>query len=416
MRKEILLILLASALLATHANALVLDEKTLSTGGFSAITILEPSQTACDEFSFAPFAGYLEKGNDTVLTLNIETIPANDGDANVSLFLNDEPFRVIRANEVLENGNIHVLIPPAIQETTTNTIRICGTTSSYTDALRVRNTTTFGLYQQPRFDSVEAFQTLIAGNEPELGEPIDIELYLTNLGGEAVDVSIDYRKYELEYVPLLKGETGFTGTILPGETKKLSYNIKPLRAVSILLPPAVLTYTNIWGEKIVQESTRPYLLVEGPEFNVRAAFLVPQVRVNVNEPVDVQWVAQNDGITPVNGIKATYTVYPEGTITPASTTIDSLSPAKAVTQNFTVTFSKPGIYTLGCYLSPNADPTLTTNCQSATIEVVEPNTGITLLFSLLLLLIAVVVYAYIYVLPNAPRKEPPTKHGRFRSG
>lgn len=248
-----------------------------------------------------------------------------------------------------------------------------------------------------------------------LGEPIDIELYLTNLGGEAVDVTIDYRKYELDYVPLLKGETGFQGTILPGETKKLSYNIKPLRAVSILLPPAVLTYTNIFGETIVKESTRPFLLVEAPEFNVRAAFLIPQVRVNVNEPVQVQWVAQNDGIVPVTDLKVTYTVYPEGTINPSSTTIDSLSPAKAVTQNFSVTFAKPGIYTLGCYISPRTDPTLSTNCQSATIEVIEPNTGITLLFSLLLLLIAIVVYAYIYVLPQRAPHEPAPKRGRFHS-
>ncbi len=415
MRKNILFILATIALLATGAHALVLSETTLSTSGFNGLILTGPSQTVCDDFTFTPFTAYTAEGNDTVLTLNVETNPVSDPDSNVTVFLNDEKFQTIYSRDLLENGNIHILIPAENQVSETNTIRVCGATSSESQSLRVSRDTKIGLYQQPRFNTINSFQTLIAGTKPELGEPIDIELYLTNLGGEAVNVNIDYRKYELDYVPLLKGETGFTGTILPGETKKLSYNIKPLRAVSILLPPAVLTYTNIFGEKIVQESTRPYLLVEGPEFNVRAAFLVPQIRVNVNEPVQVQWVAQNDGIVAVNGVKATYTVYPEGTINPSSTTIDSLSPAKAVTQNFTVTFSKPGIYTLGCYLSPNADPTLTTNCQSATIEAIEPNTGITLLFSLLVLLIAIVVYAYIYVLPNRAPPAPAPKMGRFHS-
>lgn len=415
MRKGILFIIFALAAFATTTHALVIAEKSLSVSGFSPFFVTSPTQTICDDFDFAPFEGYLEKGNDTVLTLNVETQPLQDPDSNVTVFLNNSLVQTIHSKDLLSNGNIHLLLPAEQQEPLTNNVRICGSISSLSQNLRVHANTMLGLYQQPRFNTRNAFQTLIAGKEPVLGEPIDIELYLTNLGGESVDVSIDYRKYELDYIPLLKGETGFTGTILPGETKKLSYNIKPLRAVSILLPPAVLTYTNIFGEKIVQESTRPFLLVDAPEFNVRAAFLIPQVRVNVNEPVNVQWVAQNDGITPVTGINATYTVYPEGTISPDSTTIETLSPAKAVTQNFTVTFSKPGIYTLGCYLSPRTDPTLTTSCQSATIEVIEPNTGITLLFSLLLLLIAIAVYAYIYVLPQRVPREPAAKRGRFHA-
>jgi hypothetical protein len=414
-RKGILFIIFALVALATTTHALIITEKSLSTSGFASLFVTSPTQTLCDDFDFTPFVGYAEAGNDTVLTLNVETLPLNDPDSNVTVFLNDSLLQTIHSKDLLSNGNIHLLIPAEQQESLTNTVRICGSLSSLSQNLRVHSNTMLGLYQQPRFNTLNAFQTLIAGNKPVLGEPIDIELFLTNLGGESVDVSIDYRKYELDYIPLLKGETGFAGTILPGETKKLSYNIKPLRAVSILLPPAVLTYTNIFGEKIVQESTRPFLLVDAPEFNVRAAFLIPQVRVNVNESVNVQWVAQNDGIVPVNGINATYTVYPEGTISPASATIETLSPAKAVTQNFTVTFSKPGIYTLGCYLSPRADPTLTTNCQSATIEVIEPNTGITLLFSLLLLLIAIAVYAYIYVLPQRAPREPAPKRGRFHS-
>jgi hypothetical protein len=408
-------IVLSILIFSGGAHALVVSEKTLSTSGFSGLIVDGFGQSRCDDFEFAPFTGHDEEGNDTILTLNVQTTPTNDNDANVQVFVNDALFQTIRARDLLENNTIHVRLPADIQEEQ-NTIRVCGNNSAVTERVTIRSDTKMGLYQLARFDEINAFQTFVAGKSPVLGDPITIELYLTNNGGEAAEVSIDYRKYELEYIPLLKGETGFSGIILPGETKKLVYDIKPLRAVSILLPPAVLTYTNIFDEKITQESTRAFLLVDAPEFNVRGAFLVPQVRVNVNETVNVQWVAQNDGITPIEGLRATFNVYPEGKMTPASTIIETLSPAKAVSQPFTVTFDKPGIYTLGCYLSPKADPFLTTNCQSATIEVVEPNTGITLLFSLLILLIAIAVYAYIYVLPDAPPKAEPPKRGRFYSG
>ncbi len=417
MNKRIFVIIgsLAVLFFAWNVNALVLEEKDLSSLGFFPI-IASPNTTHCQSFSFSPFEGYAEEGNDTVLTLNVEMIPQGDPDANVSVFVNDERFRVIHANDLLSNGNVHVMIPAEEQTNPSTKITVCGTESPESQKLTISNTTKIGIYQQARFDTRESFQTLLAGKEPVLGDEISVQVFVSNTGGESTSVSIDYRKYELDYVPLLKGETGFQGIILPGETKILTYTIKPLRAVSILLPPAVLKYTNIFGEEIIQESTRPFLLVEPPAFNVRGVFLVPQVRVNVNEPVTVQWVVQNDGIAPVEGINATFNVYPQGNISPSTSTVSLLSPAKAVSHPFTLTFSQPGIYTLGCTLTLPREPVLTTGCQSATIEVVQPNNSIALFFSLILLLIAMGVYAYIYVLPNRPAVKPSSpKHGRFHS-
>ena len=414
MNKNILILILVSIALLPSVNALVLSEKTLTELGFTSINISGPSQTQCDTFNFEPFDDYTVAGNDTVLTLNITTLPQGDDDSNVSVWANDELIQTIHTDDLFDNGNIHVLIPTENQSASTE-MRICASTAPESQRITVQSSTKLGLYQQPRFDTLESFQTIIAGSEPVLGDEISIQVIVKNHGGEAADVVIDYRKYELDYVPLLKGETGFTGIILPGETKTLTYSIKPLRAVSILLPPAVLTYTNIFGEIVVKESTRPFLLVEAPEFNVRGAFLVPQVQANVNEPLHVEWVAQNDGIVPVYDLVATYTIFPNGSVNPSSTHIQEISPSKAVTESFTVTFTEPGIYTLGCYLSPRDDPSLTTHCQSATIEVIEPNTSVTLLFSLLLLLIAMAVYAYIYVIPHTKTPEPAPPKTRFQS-
>lgn len=166
MRKGILFILLASALLASSVHALVLDEASLSTQGFSTVSLTGPSQTVCDDFTFEPFTGYLEKGNDTVLTLNVETNPISDPDANVTVFLNNTLFQTIYSRDLLDNGNIHLLIPTTKQDDTLNTVRVCGATSSESESLRITNSTMIGLYQQPRFDTLESFQTLIAEKNP----------------------------------------------------------------------------------------------------------------------------------------------------------------------------------------------------------------------------------------------------------
>lgn len=412
--------ILALALLlvfGANTHALTLEETNLTDLGFSPISISEPSTTVCETISFTPFDGYAEEGNDTVLRVHTTFFPASESDANVSVYVNGQPtpFAVWYPTDIHPDSQVaSVIIPSELQTNPQTTLQICATSSPSSDALNI-DEATIGLYQQARFDEEGAFATIIAGENPVLGEEIPIQVVLTNNGGESVFVNVDYRKYELEYVPLLKGETGFQTNILPGQTKIITYKIKPLRAVSIRLPPAVLTYTNIFGEKIVQDSERAFLVVAAPEFNVKGAFLVPQNRIQVNEAMDVDWVVQNEGITPISGIDATFFVRPEGIITPSSTSMDTLSPAGAKSQPFTVSFAKPGVYELGCTLTSKDDSSLTTNCQSVMIEVVEDNTGITLLFSLLLLLIAVSVYAYIYILPNAPKKEEPPKKGRFHS-
>lgn len=351
------------------------------------------------------------------MRLHVDVLPLSEADANVSVYVNDDskPLKAWYPNEIhVDSHYVSVILPASVQTEPETTLHICATSSPSTESLNV-DQGTIGLYQQARFDEEGSFATIIAGENPVLGEEIPIQVVLTNNGGEEGFVTVDYRKYELDYVPLLKGETGFQATIQPGQTKIITYKIKPLRAVSILLPPAVLTYTNIFGEKIVQESTRAFLEVNAPEFNVKAAFLVPQNRVKVNESTSVRWVVQNEGITPLQGIDAFFFVKPEGTITPNFANIGQLSPSDSQSQSFTLSFDKPGTYELGCKLTSSVDPTLTTDCQSVTLEVVEDSAAITILFSLLLLLIAVSVYAYIYILPNAPKKEEPKPKKRFQS-
>ncbi len=397
-------------------HGLTIYETPLHPLTFPGLEITQTNQTTCVSLAFERFPEYDKPENDTVLTLNVEFLPLSEADANITVKnkLTNEMIETVRPKDLFENGNVHVIIPAPHQPNENVSLEVCGNASPSTEKVSVSPNGFIGLYHQPHFDQKGSFQTIIVGENPELGKDIAIQVYVKNTGSEAVNIHIDYRKYTLEYVPLLKGETSFDGTILPNEEKTITYSIKPLRAVQILLPPAVLTYTNIFGEKVVMESTRPFLEVKGPEFNVKGAFLVPQIQAVVNEPLAIRWIAKNEGIAPVSGINAQLFVQPSGGLTPNTFFLDELDPASAQSAELIVTFSQPGNYVLGCVLSPESDPTITTNCQSATLEVVSTNWTPAVL-SLLLLLIAIVIYAYITGVPRPPASPGPTKRRRFQS-
>lgn len=404
-------------MLMPGVHALTLEEKMLTSIGFTGLTLSTANQTQCVLLSFSPFADSEKKGNDTLLSFTWDLLPLSEMDSNIFVRdkITNEPIRVLTPNDRTSTGRIHMEIPHANVHSPTTALELCGATSASGEWLHVSEEGTIGLYQQPKFDGPTHFQTIIAGKNPLLGQEIPIQVSLTNTGSQPADVRIDYRKYDLPYIPLLKGQTGFEGTIEPGEQKIITYLIKPLRAVQILLPPAVLTYTDIFGETVTQESTRAYLEVAAPEFNVKGAFFVPQTQVRVNEPVNVRWVAKNEGLTPIDGLRVAFTVKPNGVISPSTIEATHLTPSEAQSRDFTITFEKAGTYELGCLLTSAADPALKTDCESAAIEVVENDTLLPLAFSVLLLLIAMGVYAYISLAPNKIAEPPKPKRGRFHS-
>lgn len=403
-------------LLGGSGFAVTLHEESFSTLGFTGASTTVVDGMQCAPLEFTPFPGYMGDGNFTLLNLNASFLPQFDPDANVTVSIagSSQPFAILHHTQLLGVGWFHVSIPANLQ-TNPTTLNICVSPSKTTQALQVYPQGSIGLYQQPQFDQNGDFETYIAGENPILGREIEVEVKVRNSGSEPGFVQVEYRKYSLDYIPLLKGETGFEEIIQPGETKVISYFIKPLRPTQIFLPPAVLTYINIFGETVTLESTRAYLDVVGPEFNVKGAFLVPQNQAEVGKPIPIEWVVQNEGLTPVQNVRATFFVNPTETISPNQTLIASLDPARAESRSFTVTFSQPGTYEVGCTLTSDNDPTLSAGCQSATIVVVDTNPWLIWVFSALLLLVSLGVYAYIYTQSEKPPAEEKKPKKRFQS-
>lgn len=392
----------------------MLQEKSLSTYAFPGFEIASPSTQHCETITFSPFLDYNHALNDTLLNLGIEFSPATDFDSNVTISSNNQLIQTIYSRDFIGKNKAHVLIPTQIQQKNGTTLTICGNSSPSLQRLYVSSSGSLGLYQQPHFDRARDFETVVVTPERILGQEVQVNVFVRNSGALPASVHVDYRKYDVPYLPLLKGETGFDTTLEPNESRTITYYIKPLRSVDLALPPAVLTYTNIFGEEERIESNRAQVRVKQPEFNVKGVFLLNQTHARVNEPIDVRWLAQNDGIDPLYGLSATYVVSPEGGVTLPRMMIPELLPSKAESRGFTIQFAKAGTYTLGCVIFQESNPELHTNCQGTTITITEDNRLITLLLSLLLVVIGIGVYAYIYYSKPQARTEVKPKK-RFQA-
>ena len=396
---------------------MVLQEKSLATYTFQGFEIATPSSSMCETFTFKPFEGYDAVENDTLLNLDIEFFPASDFDSNVTVHVvntQHDLLQTIYARDIATTKHVHVLIPAEVQSTAGTTIQVCGNSSPTLQRMYVSSNGSVGLYQQPHFDRAQDFETRVVTPERILGQEVEAHVFIRNSGSRPANVHVDYREYDVPYLPLLKGETGFDATLEPGQARTITYFIKPLRAVDLALPPAVLTYTNIFGEEQKIESNRAQVRVKQPEFNVKGVFLLNQTHAYVNEPVDVRWLAQNDGIDPLYGLSATFFISPTIETEMPRILIAELFPAKAESRGSTLRFSKPGTYTLGCVLFQESNPELHTNCQGTTLTITEDNRLITLLLSLMLVIIGIGVYAYIYYSkPQASSEVKPKK--RFQA-
>lgn len=408
LQKGILVIIILG--MGISASALTLDEKKLTELEFNGVILTQEDTIAdpqCSSFSFSPFSQFQQKGNDTILSIPLSFYPETN-DSAVRVFINSEedPLQTIHPNDLLDNGFIHIIIPAENQTIPATNVTLCAFPAPITKEITIEKKGFIGLYKQARFDQNDSFITIVPIEQSliQIGQEIPVQIILKNEGGEAVFVTLDYRKYELEYIPLVKGETHFEGIIQQGERKVFSYTIKTIREGGMLLPPATLEYTNVFGEKITLQSIRGNVSVEPLLFNVKGVFLITQNRALVNNPITIRWLAKNEGINPLYGIKTTFFANPFGqsTISPEETSTAELLPSKVESKSITLQFSKPGTYTIYCIMESEADSNKKMNCQEATIRIMEDTRWAEVLLSMFLILIAAMGYWFIQ------KKGPPS--------
>lgn len=395
---------------ASFANATVITEATLVELGYESFSISGANIEGCVEYSFAQ-AIDLNNAVYVVFSLRASFAPISEGDANITVYLNDGLDAVAELEtDDFYNGWARVILPrEGVGKR--NTLRVCGATSFQITQIEILDDSKIGNYFMPDFSRIGSFTKLIAVEEPKIGEEFPIAVTLLNYGSEAADVFLRYRRETLDdampEIQVVKERTSLTATvpecqqrdeetncIIPGEVH-FEYTVKTTRAVQMTMLPAILRYTNIFGDEVFMESNRQTIRVVLPEIRIRAFILSNKDSLKIGEKNKVAVVVKNEGKDTLYNI-AIRLDSPEELDIEGSTnmSIASINPDETREFDFNVNTNVPGSYKIGCdilYLDYNV---VRTNCDPLTVSYEDLEVDPTIMAAGLLFIIGFIVYVY----------------------
>ncbi len=389
---------------------MVINESSLAELGYENFEIMGANIEKCTEMNFV-LSFDLNEGVYPVFSLHSSFGPGLGKEAKINIYLNDDENEVADiALENLGNGWARIDLPrKKLKEV--NVLKICGKTSSSITNITILNDSAIGNYSKPDFLLLGAFTKTISKEKPKVGEEFDIIVSLRNFGSEGANVSIKYREPELEnempQIKIIRGETYLT-SVIPKcrqrdvETKciepgivSFKYTVKVADAMQMTLLPAILTYTNIFGEETAAESNRLTITVVQPEIKLKAYLLVGKDLLLSGEKTWLKLIVKNEGVDPlyniVAGLDADEALTVEGK---TLMEIGMILPNKTLEFDFNITATAAGSYAVGCNLTYLDYNVIETDCNRIIVEFKEKEIGPVIMGAGVLLFIGIIVYVY----------------------
>lgn len=406
--RQALFILVVFAL-ATMAFGETLSETVLGDAGFEDFAVEGQNTEKCREVQFISTAP-VNPDAFAVFSANVEFFPVASSESLVTVFLNGAKISEVEA-ENFTNGFARVELPKN-KTLETNKLKVCLKTSYSTTKMVLKKESFVGDYLKPDFSESSAFRLSIEPYLPRLFEEFKVTATLKNSGSQDAIVTLKYRKDHLENetpeTSLVKGKTIIENVKVekcrerkengecssPG-TVSFEYYLRPKISGTITLLPAIAEFENIFGEKTVLESNRPFVTITVPAVKIRSFISVPKKEYVAGEKATLLLVMSNDSFTPalnVTGkIEPTNNLQAQGE---KSFLFDSIEGKQTVEKEFSVTSAQPGVFEVDCSVVL-ADGTKLP-CEKATIEFKEPGFSPQIAGGIVLLLIGAVVYGYIF--------------------
>jgi len=285
------IILFVLILMSSIVYAEAIDKVSFSEVGYGQFNITENS-SLCKIYEFKK----LDQIQDSRVFVNliIENYIPTKRDVNILVFLNDNLEKTLKSEEIVKENYIE--LDRKLAED--NALKICVENSAL-PLIIISNRSFIGTYIIGEIKETEFYQRVLTSQRYN-NTLIPIEIYAENNSAKAIDIQINYaneiflRNSNLETV---SGETSYTGTILPGETKILKYYLKANKTISFATPQATLTYVNEFGE--TKTLTAKQSIIDIVEKTNKIEVYVDMERnVNINEKqkgkIIIRNVSEND--------------------------------------------------------------------------------------------------------------------------
>ncbi len=400
MRKLLALFFLLAA--CAIAAAGTVQESTFKSMGYNEFYIRDSNSFACSEYTLL-FPKDTNAQIFPVLSLKVLYLPTPSGAPVIKLYLNNDaqPVAEYLAHDLRDGVARLVLGREKMGES--NTLRICARAAPGT-TIWVTSDSKYGIYEIPYFPKGKGLTVGLETYSPMVGVPFEIVAVARNYGSEDAAVSLSYRRLDLkESLPeasVLDGQTSKSGVVgkcrqwqgfeclSPGELM-ISYKAVANKGVPMTLLPAVMLYTDVFGEEMVV-SNRPDIGAVDSN-RVSAQILLQNDKSFAGEKIPVKILVKNSGII-ASAIKVRLRtgLEPSG---PETQEIAALGEGQVQELRFEAGASRPGNYELGCIFEYEGEQF---ECHSTNI-LLEPQALTPELISAALLTLAGLgVFAYFY--------------------
>ncbi|OQA32135.1 MAG: hypothetical protein BWY55_00020 [archaeon ADurb.Bin336] len=156
-----------------------------------------------------------------------------------------------------------IYVPQVVEGETS--LKICASLGGNTSNMKVIEKSFFGFYDIPLLKIRNE-----APSQIFLGDRAKMSIIVSNEGTEPASIYVQFvqpdtrAKVNISSFDIVEGDSSASTYLMPGETKKFDYYIKPSLISSYNLPSAALFFTNNFGEEQVLISNHPTLSVVKP--------------------------------------------------------------------------------------------------------------------------------------------------------
>src|SRR3989344_2994684 len=207
-----LLVILTIVFLGYITTASIIQESPFSSRGYTDLYINEAGAEKCKTYGFHADA---DGRNFGIISLHAGLAPVPRSSSKITVLFNTEKLAELGYTD-MPGGLARIPVPRGLMAQS-NELLVCGRTSSSGAPITVYADSEFGVYSGAYFPEGEGFRMDLETYAPIVGVPFEITATARNYGTEDINVSLSYRKAELERaapeVSVLEGETSKTGAV-----------------------------------------------------------------------------------------------------------------------------------------------------------------------------------------------------------
>lgn len=391
---------MALALLA-FAAAGISAEQSFKDSGYPDFFVEGANKRLCNEYVFVK--PQMASDEYPLLSLKAEFMPVKEGKAEIDVFLNGERLSRLTAESFYcsDSGcwaRLNIEKEKILEE---NRAAVCMETGNSITKIKLTNESKIGGYRMPVF-LLKDFVKSVDNQRPFVGNTVNVKVSLKNSGSREANVELRHVRSIVEETiekPEIQeiGNTYFFGAIKPGETRELNYKVKFTKAEPLSLPPAIVYYTNIFGEPQQLFSDVTDIIVLEHESTLKPEIIAEQLN-EVGRLAKVTIAVKNQSLQAVSNAELAIQL-PAGIQLAEGNekqTITSIQPQEIKYFDYVVTAGNEGSFELGCRMTYITASVESPECGKTLIFFKQPAINPLVIGAVILTLLGVMIYFYLY--------------------